>query len=600
MSENNPEVSRPLKHRRRALVVAGAVGLAGATLVAGCSLGGARHHDNTVDVLHGQWAMPGATLHKDGLHVAHRDFKIVEQDGSSGQANPPVNVAGTHLERSGDFTVNAAFQGMQGEASLSMHGTVPMVSDEFRVEGQHVDMTVQGGNLTVQAWDGLVTDDLSHQQPVAEQAFPLPEGGQGSTAIAMTDQGGQLTFSAGGRELGHMPDHNIFGSGRVYFGANAASKRGGFILSKLTAQGLHGGKVTTADIISEKPFAKDPNGLQSLASKKRPGFLLGSDAALWATTDNSYRKMIFGGNFGVITPENEMKWEATEPQPGVYDFHNADALVELAHKNGMKVWGHNLVFSEALPKWVQDLPTGTPEQKDHVRRVMAGHITALVTHFRGKVIGWDVVNEPIKDYDDFDAAQPYRENVFYRAMGADYIRIALEAARKADPDAKLGINEFGFSGLMNGADDERATAIYTILKDLKDKGASPDVFGDQAHIYDPGQQEDAIVNKKGRAPVLERRIRQVHDLGMQYRISEADAPAAPSTDYDGSSQMQQLTGETKICLEHPACIGFTMWSTGMTDFWKNDDGRLEKSVDSPVDQNNRPNGTYKALQDALR
>lgn len=570
-----------------------------------------------INLLAGQWQyLPGASVAGDGLHITHRGFAIVEQDGSGGQANPPVNEYGTHANVSGNFSLYATLQNIAGPASVQFYGSPPEISDEFRVETPSVRLTVNGNTLSTRVWNGKNTVNLANQLPAASSLNASFTAATGNAVnIELDDSAGQLVIYANGKKLAAVADQKIFKSGQVWFGADAEASNGSFLISRLTTKTLMSGTVTTNNVTAASNQSKDPNGLQQLANKKRPGFLIGSDAALWAAASSStYGKMLFGGNFGMITPENAMKWQFTEPQPSVFDFHEADALVAMAQKNGLQVWGHNLVFSEALPKWVQNLPTSTPAQKAYVQQIMVNHITALVTHFKGKVKGWDVVNEPIADYDssgDFNDDQPLRNNVFYRAMGANYINIALATAHKADPNALMGINDWGFGGLTNsravpGTDsyDDRAAAIYNLLKNLKAEGAPIQVFGDEAHIYVAGADNDDYVDATGNAPVLNQAMNDLAALGIKYRISEADAPqyADDGESYDGSSQAGQFTGELKTCLAHPTCLAFSLWSTGMTDLWQDDTHALQTdNTDSPIGPNNLPiQPAYEDLQNALR
>ena len=368
MSEQSVNDQSP-NHTRRGVVAIGAMGMATLATAGAICLGlSGDHAGNTPDtgnsqinLLAGEWQyLPGATVTRDGLHVQHRGFAIVEQDGSGGQANPPVNVYGTYLHASGSFAVEAALNDIHGPASLRLYATPPMVSDEFRVETPSVGVTVSEHTVTVQEWDGHATGNLADQQPVLTQSFPVETADGGHADIALTDSGGQIAVRANNVALGTVADRDIFHDGTIYFGADAQAEDGSFTLSKLTASG---DDAQAIDAAAAKPYAADPAGLQQLADKVRPGFVVGSDAAEWATANPAYDRTIFGGNFGIVTPENAMKWEFTEPQPGVYDFREADALVNEALKNGMQVHGHNLVFSEALPKWLQALPTDTPEQK---------------------------------------------------------------------------------------------------------------------------------------------------------------------------------------------------------------------------------------------
>lgn len=563
--------------------------------------------DGSINLLAGQWNyLPGVIVGHDELLVQYRNFRIVEQDGSGGQANPPINEYGTFVQKTGDFAVTSTLHSIHGPATVSLDATPPMVSDEFRVNPAGVDLTFDADKLSVAIWDGKSTANLADQHPIESRTFRVAP--HNTMKFETEDLAGKLIIDVNGKEIGQMSDDRVFDSHQLWFGFNAGNvnQPGKFIVSRLTIRPLGSSQITTSDPSAEMAFTKDPNGLQELANRKRPGFLIGADAALWATAeDPSYRKLLFGGNFGMITPENVMKWQFTEPLPGVYDFHESDALVNEALKNGLQVQGHNLVFSESLPKWVQDLPTSTTEQKAYVQRIMVAHITQLVTHFKGRVHQWDVIDEPIKDYNsdgNFDSIQPLRENIFYRAMGADYIKIALEAAHKADPQAKLFINDYGDEN-DSGA---RWHATYNFMKDLSAALQPQGIqlyFGFESHIYNPTTDDISNDIASNGRPVLTNNINALGALGIYSRISEMDAPAQdPGYTQDNSSQAAQFTGVLHICLGNLYCTGFGMWSVGPTDIWQNNQHMLQLgSVDSPFNQKDQPvQPVYLELQNTLR
>ncbi|MFD7902537.1 endo-1,4-beta-xylanase [Kitasatospora sp. NPDC059747] len=134
---------------------------------------------------------------------------------------------------------------------------------------------------------------------------------------------------------------------------------------------------------------------------------------------------VAGAQFDMLTPGNEMKWDTTEPAAGSYDFGPGDQLVQFARAHGMRVRGHNLVWQNQLPSWVSNLPLS------QVRSAMEAHITTEATHYKGQVYAWDVINEP------FNGDGSLVPDVFYRAMGTDYLADALRTAHAADPGAKL-------------------------------------------------------------------------------------------------------------------------------------------------------------------
>jgi endo-1,4-beta-xylanase len=538
----------------------------------------------------GQWSyMPGTKLTSAGLLVEHRGFTIVQQDGSSDQLNPPVNEYGTYFKVPESFAVRAVLADVQGRASLQLYSRPPVVSDEFRVEPKSIRFTIDGNKLTLSRWDGDGQQDLLNQLPAEQKTFDVSSVGD-ITIDAIHDDG-ELMLTVDGIPLGTFPSNDTFVNGEVWIGADAEMEQSSFTIKNLQVIGRDGGEVGAIDASKFPAVQKRADGLQELVRQHRKDFKFGTNIATWAMVDVVVRHQLFNGNFETVTPENALKWQFTEPLPGVRDFHQADAIVAEARKNNMQVHGHNLVFSEALPRWVRELPTETPEQKAHVKKILIDHVTALAGHYKGVIDDWDI-NEIFADYkDDGSFNSIFRNNVFLRAMGPDYVREVIKAAHRANPNVRIWLNDYG----MEADTGSRVRASHAFTKSLIGESLPVYGVGRQAHIYDT--DTDLIVNSNGQAPELAANLKDLQQRNVKARISELDAPVGT---YGRTSQSKQVVGIVKTCLMHPNCVGVGFWSMGPMDVWQ-DDGVLQStSVDSLFDHKMKPTQSYTDLQKFLR
>jgi endo-1,4-beta-xylanase len=527
-----------------------------------------------VDLLRQDWQhTPGVTADGDGLQVAATARRIVQQDGGGGQPNPTLNLAGTHLVVGGDFTLSATFADVTADASWALYDRPPVIADEFRVEPAGLRLTLRGDDLEIAVFDGTQRRDMTDPQPAHDEHVTVSDP---EAALSVRRSGDTLEVANGGDTVSSLPLGGVFESGELWLGLS--SDGGSFRVSSLTATAPEGASLTTAGIAVTQA-EQSADGLQALAARTRPDFKIGAAVALGPlASDADYARELVG-NFGALTPENAMKPQFLSPQRAVYTFEEADAILAIAESKGMAVHGHTIAFTEAMPRWMQKLPTGSELERRASAEALLDYVTTVVTHFKGRLDSLDVVNEPF----DVDQGTSFQQNIWYRVFGPGYPAVVSQAVYDADPDVKQFINE-------NGADvpGHRQDALLKLALDTNALGGHIYGVGLQAHVYD--LKTDAIS-----ADDLTETLNLFEDAGLHVRISENDV-----TDDQGTeAQAEQYATVLATCLRSRACVSYTTW--GVDDRynrWIDAAGRLQQGHDY-LFNDGQPTPAYDAMRRAL-
>ncbi|MDE5666574.1 MAG: endo-1,4-beta-xylanase [Duncaniella sp.] len=175
-------------------------------------------------------------------------------------------------------------------------------------------------------------------------------------------------------------------------------------------------------------------------------------------------------HFNSIVAENCMKCEEIHPAENTYFWDDADAFVDYGQRNNMAIIGHTLIWHSQLAPWFAVDSEGNPVAPEVLKQRMRDHITTVMTRYKGKIKGWDVVNEAIME----DGS--YRKSPFYDILGEEFIPLAFQYAHEADPDAELYINDYA----MNVP--AKRDAYVKLVNDMKSKGLRVDGIGMQAHM----------------------------------------------------------------------------------------------------------------------
>ncbi|KOV87761.1 1,4-beta-xylanase [Streptomyces sp. NRRL WC-3618] len=334
-------------------------------------------------------------------------------------------------------------------------------------------------------------------------------------------------------------------------GLHRLSRRRKAVAIGLSAAAVIGGVVT---------LLPSSAGAATLGAQAAPsGRYFGTAVAAGRLGDSTYTGLA-DREFNMITPENEMKWDAIEPSRGNFTFNAADQIVSHATAHGQRMRGHTLVWHSQLPSWVSSISDPAT-----LRSVMKNHITTEMTHFKGKIYAWDVVNEAFAD----GGSGQHRSSVFQNVLGNGFIEEAFRTARDVDPSAKLCYNDYNIENWT----DAKTQGVYNMVKDFKSRGVPIDCVGFQSHFGTGG------------APAsFKTTLSNFAALGVDVQLTELDIAQAAPTGYAGA---------VNACLSVARCTGITVWGIRDSDSWRAGENPLL------FDNNGNPKAAYTAVINAL-
>ena len=305
----------------------------------------------------------------------------------------------------------------------------------------------------------------------------------------------------------------------------------------------------------------DNNGLpilRNLADSHK--IFMGSAASYEAIYQNPNKgdqmnyTLILGSQFSMITPENSMKWQVTEPQQNVFNYSTGDTLLKYAVAHNQSVRGHNLCWGESNPSWL----TNGNFSAVQLKAILKNHIQNVVTYWKGKLYSWDVVNEA------FDSNGQLRTNLWYPAI-PNYIDLAFQYAAEADSNVKLFYNDWGGEGMNNKSD-----AIYNYIQGMKSRGIKIDGIGLESHfyynVYPPPAQVVQNMNRLG-------------ELGLEVHVTEMDVGIGVNQEYNLTRLAVQANifgGMLQACLTvgPRVCKNFEMWGFTSEHSWVSDSANV--------------------------
>lgn len=281
--------------------------------------------------------------------------------------------------------------------------------------------------------------------------------------------------------------------------------------------------------------------------------------------------------FNSVTLDWGLDWATVEPSNGKFDFSIIDRQLPFIEANKLSIKGHSLVdVGQSTPQWIKDGNYSASELK----QILINHVKTIVSHYKGVINEWTVVNEPY--------LYPYRtDDVFYKALGYNYIDIAFQAAREANPSAKLIYNDTENHRSDSGA---LTTALtQETVKRLKSKGLI-DMVGLEMHLdgsfYTTKQD---IIN-----------VMQSYGVPVAITEFDIDLNTVKGTNAQRFALQAKLAGDAvSACRQSKVCKEITFWGIGDNSSWL-EVSMGEKNADPTMFDNNlKPKPFYFAVRKAL-
>jgi len=305
----------------------------------------------------------------------------------------------------------------------------------------------------------------------------------------------------------------------------------------------------------DKSYIDDPTkGIRYWAD------LLGKDIGC-AITQNTLadkeKARLLPLSYNTVVAEWEMKPLIVEPKRGTFNYTAGDAFSKYAQENNMKLRGHTLCWHVSNPGWISidGLQNDKNWTREELLEILKEYIENVVTHWKGQVFEWDVVNEALADDQSIIDTNKYgytlRHSVWYDVIGEDYIDSAFVWAHRADPDCKLYINDYG----VEQWNKNKAKAYYNLVKKLKKtRGLPIDGVGLQSH-YESGSMDSAQVAET---------VYNYKNMGVEMRFTECDFMLKNQNFYTDDAlkrQAKEYRALANISRFRPYVKGMIIWGT---------------------------------------
>jgi endo-1,4-beta-xylanase len=264
--------------------------------------------------------------------------------------------------------------------------------------------------------------------------------------------------------------------------------------------------------------AASVRGASSLKEAFKGRFLIGVAVDSAQILERDTRGVgLVRAQFNSITAENALKWERVHPAPGRYEFGLSDRFVAFGEKNNMFVVGHTLIWHNQTPQWVFEDEGGKRVTREELLARMRDHIHTVLGRYKGRIKGWDVVNEAIVDDGSF------KQSPWLEIIGEEYLVKAFQFAHEADPGAELYYNDFSVENIP------KRRGVIRLIRMLRDAGVKVAGIGMQGHYlleWPTAGQLDSTIN-------------EFAALGVNVMITELDVDLLPRASWGADAEISR-------------------------------------------------------------
>lgn len=326
--------------------------------------------------------------------------------------------------------------------------------------------------------------------------------------------------------------------------------------------------------------------LRSIAERK--GLIYGAATSIQLLeNDRPYGDMVTS-QAGMLVAEGHTKRASLQPDSQHFSFANADALLQFATAHQQKMRGHTLVWHRANPDWLEAVIKDNPDE-----RLLTDYIGVVCARYKGRFHSWDVVNEPV-DPDQGHADGLRMNSIWYKAFGERYIDIAFHAARQADPEAKLYLNETATEANMWWS-QARRTSILKLIDRMLARGVPINGFGMEAHLTGFGVDYSQKVIADF---VRELTARGLEVLVTELDVSDRSGPADPVKRDARVASLAKLFLDAVFSVE--GAKGCLTWGISdkyswlsVTPHFNREDGLRSRGL--PFDEDYKPKPMFDAM-----